>query len=165
MARHLSHFASSAPCCPALTFFAPVLASVPTLPDHVKFTVAVLNARAPTALSLQLRYLREPIMRNNLISAIAIGALALPLAACYSPQDTATVAQSYGPSPNLPPPQQSWIPTVDIASVVGWPADNKPKAEQGGECLRQGPRPSALALRAAERRCAGGRDQRSAKAG
>ena len=70
-------------------------------------------------------------MRNNLISAIAIGALALPLAACYNPQDTATVAQSYGPSPNLPPPQDTWIPTVDIASVVGWPAEGKPKAENG----------------------------------
>ena len=70
-------------------------------------------------------------MRNNLMSAIAIGALALPLAACYNPQDTATVAQSYGPSPNLPPPQDTWIPTVDIASVVGWPADGKPKAENG----------------------------------
>ena len=58
-------------------------------------------------------------MRNNLMSAIAIGALALPLAACYNPQDTATVAQSYGPSPNLPPPQDSWIPTVeDRKSVV-----------------------------------------------
>src|SRR5438128_3692835 len=71
-------------------------------------------------------------MRNNLLlQAICVGALALPLAACNDPRDTATVAQSYGPSPNLPPPEHSWIPTVDIASVSRWPDGAKPTAANG----------------------------------
>lgn len=69
-------------------------------------------------------------MRKNMILAISV-AIALPLAACSDPQDTATVEQSYGPSPNLPAPQQSWIPTVNIATATGWPAGTKPKAANG----------------------------------
>src|SRR3954471_82725 len=61
-------------------------------------------------------------MRKNILLATCVAALALPLAACNDPQDTATVAQSFGPSPNLPPPEHSWIPTVDIASVNSGPA-------------------------------------------
>ena len=43
-------------------------------------------------------------MRKNILLAACAAALALPLAACNDPKDTATVAQSYGPSPILPPP-------------------------------------------------------------
>ena len=57
--------------------------------------------------------------------------MALPLAACSDPQETATVAQTYGPSPTLPPPEHSWIPTVDIASVNRWPDGAKPIAATG----------------------------------
>ena len=46
-------------------------------------------------------------MRKNLLLAVGVAALALPLAACNDPKDTATVAQSYGPSPTLPPPEHS----------------------------------------------------------
>jgi glucose/arabinose dehydrogenase len=70
-------------------------------------------------------------MRKYILLAICVGALALPLAACNDPKDTATVAQSYGPSPNLPPPEHSWIPTVDIASVSRWPDGAKPIAANG----------------------------------
>src|SRR6059058_753386 len=74
-------------------------------------------------------------MRQYILLAICVGALALPLAACNDPKDaapdTATVAQSYGPSPNLPPPEHSWIPTVDIASVSRWPDGAKPTAADG----------------------------------
>ena len=70
-------------------------------------------------------------MRNNILLATCVAALALPLAACNDPNDTATVAQSYGPSPNLPPPEHSWIPTVDIASVNRWPDGAKPIAANG----------------------------------
>ena len=70
-------------------------------------------------------------MRKNILLALCVGALALPLAACNDPQDTATVAQSYGPSPTLPPPEHSWIPTVDIASVNRWPDGAKPTAANG----------------------------------
>ncbi len=70
-------------------------------------------------------------MRKNILLAIGVAALALPLAACNDPKDTATVAQSYGPSPTLPPPEHSWIPTVDIASVNRWPDGAKPTAANG----------------------------------
>jgi ABC-type oligopeptide transport system substrate-binding subunit len=46
-------------------------------------------------------------MRNNILLATCVAALALPLAACNDPKETstdnATVAQSYGPSPNAGP--------------------------------------------------------------
>jgi glucose/arabinose dehydrogenase len=70
-------------------------------------------------------------MCKNILLATCVAILALPLAACNDPKDTATVAQSYGPSPNLPPPEHSWIPTVDIASVNGWPDGAKPTAANG----------------------------------
>lgn len=70
-------------------------------------------------------------MRKNIHLALCVGALALPLAACDDPKDTATVAQSYGPSPTLPPPEHSWIPTVDIAPVNRWPHGAKPTAASG----------------------------------
>ena len=56
-------------------------------------------------------------MRNNLLLATRIATLALALGACSEAQETGTVTQTYGPSPTLPPPQHSWIPTVNIASV------------------------------------------------
>jgi glucose/arabinose dehydrogenase len=70
-------------------------------------------------------------MRKHIPLAICVGALALPLAACNDPKDTATVAQTYGPSPTLPPPEHSWIPTVEIASVNRWPDGAKPTAANG----------------------------------
>src|SRR6059036_101586 len=73
----------------------------------------------------------SPAMRKNIHLALCVGALALPLAACNDPKDTATVAQSYGPSPTLPPPEHSWIPTVDIASVNRWPNGATPTAANG----------------------------------
>ena len=70
-------------------------------------------------------------MRRNILLAVGVAVMALPLAACNDPKDTATVAQSYGPSPSLPPPEHSWIPTVDIASVNRWPDGAKPVAANG----------------------------------
>ena len=71
-------------------------------------------------------------MRNNhFLQTICVAMLALPLAACNEPKETATVARSFGPSPNLPSPEHSWIPTVDIASVNRWPDGAKPTAASG----------------------------------
>src|SRR5215468_2675613 len=70
-------------------------------------------------------------MRRNLVLAMSIAAMALPLAACNDPQDTATAEQSYGASPSLPAPQKSWIPTVNIATASSWPSGAKPKAADG----------------------------------
>jgi glucose/arabinose dehydrogenase len=70
-------------------------------------------------------------MRKNPVLAISIAALALQLAGCRDPQDTVNAEQSYGPSPALPAPQKSWIPTVNIATATGWPAGHKPVATSG----------------------------------
>jgi glucose/arabinose dehydrogenase len=70
-------------------------------------------------------------MRNKILLAVWIGALTLPLAACNDPQDTVTAVQSFGPSPALPAPQKSWIPTVNVATAIGWPAGSKPTAANG----------------------------------
>jgi glucose/arabinose dehydrogenase len=70
-------------------------------------------------------------MRKNLLLAMSIGALALSLSACSDPQDTSIAAQSYGAAPELPAPQHSWIPTVNIAPATSWPAGTKPAAASG----------------------------------
>jgi glucose/arabinose dehydrogenase len=70
-------------------------------------------------------------MRNRIWLAISIGALALSLAACNDPQDGVTAEQSFGPSPILPAPQKAWMPTVNVAKAVGWPAGGKPVAANG----------------------------------
>jgi glucose/arabinose dehydrogenase len=70
-------------------------------------------------------------MRKIPVLAMSIVALALPLAACNDPKDTATAEQSYGSAPTLPAPEKSWLPTVNIASAKSWPAGGKPKAASG----------------------------------
>jgi glucose/arabinose dehydrogenase len=70
-------------------------------------------------------------MRNHLLLATCVGALALPLAACNEPSNTAAAEQTFGPSPTLPGPQSSMLPTVHIATAVGWPSGGKPTAANG----------------------------------
>jgi glucose/arabinose dehydrogenase len=41
------------------------------------------------------------------------------------------VSAGIGPHPQLPPPNQTLIPTVNIAQAVGWPAKGKPMAGPG----------------------------------
>ena len=69
-------------------------------------------------------------MRDNLLRAICVGALTLSLAACNE-QDTAATEQTFGPSPTLPAPESSLIPTINIATATGWPAGGKPLAAKG----------------------------------
>jgi hypothetical protein len=57
-------------------------------------------------------------MRNHLLLTICVAALALPLAACNEPSDTAVAEQTFGPSPTLPPPQSSLIPTTHLAAIL-----------------------------------------------
>jgi glucose/arabinose dehydrogenase len=71
------------------------------------------------------------IMSNKFLLAICVGALALPLAACNEQSTTASAEQSFGQSPTLPAPQNSWITTVNIAKAVGWPSGGKPAAANG----------------------------------
>jgi len=69
-------------------------------------------------------------MRNHLLLAMSVAILALPLAACNEP-DTVAAEQTFGPSPTLPAPQKSWIPTVNVAKAIGWPGGAKPVAAKG----------------------------------
>ena len=44
---------------------------------------------------------------------------------------TVPVEEGYGPSPTLPPPNPTLIPTVNIAPASPWPTGAKPKAAPG----------------------------------
>jgi glucose/arabinose dehydrogenase len=68
-------------------------------------------------------------MRNRILLAMWIGALAL--AGCNESSTGPAAEQTFGPSPTLPAPQTSWIPTVNIATATGWPAGAKPTAARG----------------------------------
>jgi glucose/arabinose dehydrogenase len=70
-------------------------------------------------------------MRNHLLLAISVGALALPLAACNESSNTAVAEQTFGPSPALPAPQSSLIPTIKVAPATSWPQGGKPTAANG----------------------------------
>jgi glucose/arabinose dehydrogenase len=71
------------------------------------------------------------MMRNHLLLAICVGALALPLAACNETANTAVAEQTFGPSPTLPAPESSMLPTVNVAKAVGWPSGAKPAVANG----------------------------------
>src|ERR1700712_2461535 len=70
-------------------------------------------------------------MRNHLLLAVSIGALALPLAACNESSNTTVAEQTFGPSPTLPAPQSSLLPTINVAPATGWPQGGKPTAANG----------------------------------
>ncbi|WP_434580154.1 sorbosone dehydrogenase family protein [Pseudomonas sp. Z5-35] len=57
-------------------------------------------------------------------------ALATGLAACGE-SSTLQVSDGFGPSPKLPEPNKTLIPTVNIAEAVGWPDGAKPTPAQG----------------------------------
>lgn len=57
-------------------------------------------------------------------------ALAGGLAACGE-SSSLQVIDGTGPSPKLPEPNKTLIPTVNIAPAVGWPAGSKPTAAAG----------------------------------
>ncbi|MGH6735030.1 MAG: PQQ-dependent sugar dehydrogenase [Methyloceanibacter sp.] len=56
--------------------------------------------------------------------------LVLGLAACGD-EATLPVAAGTGPNPELPPPVQTFFPTVVIAPAEGWPTDESPKPAPG----------------------------------
>jgi glucose/arabinose dehydrogenase len=56
--------------------------------------------------------------------------IALPLAAC-SETSMLQVSDGTGPAPKLPEPNQTLIPTVNIAPAIGWPDGTKPVAAAG----------------------------------
>ena len=56
--------------------------------------------------------------------------LAVAIAGCGE-SSTLKVSDGTGPSPQLPAPNKTLIPTVNIAPAVGWPQGAKPKAAPG----------------------------------
>ena len=62
--------------------------------------------------------------------ALIVGSLTLCLAGCGDAADLPEEA-AVGPSPVLPEPHSTVIPTVNIAPAQGWPAGGKPIAASG----------------------------------
>jgi glucose/arabinose dehydrogenase len=67
---------------------------------------------------------------RRLLLALWLASFTVSLAACNE-QETATVAQTFGPEPTLPEPEKSIFPTVNVAKAIGWPAGGKPVAAHG----------------------------------
>ena len=61
---------------------------------------------------------------------LLIVALAAGLVACGE-SSTLQVSDGTGPSPKLPEPNKTLVPTVNIAEAVGWPKGAKPTAAEG----------------------------------
>ena len=66
---------------------------------------------------------------------VVLGAVTLLVGGCFllgmGDRATLTVAQGTGPSPTLPPPNKTLLPTVDIAPAIGWPAGARPTPAPG----------------------------------
>lgn len=67
-----------------------------------------------------------PATRRTLL----VTAVATVLLACGESAQL-PIAAGIGTHPHLPPPHPTWIPTINIAKAVGWPANAKPKAASG----------------------------------
>nr|WP_297458870.1 sorbosone dehydrogenase family protein [uncultured Halomonas sp.] len=65
---------------------------------------------------------------------LALGFLALTLTACGE-MARLPVSAGIGPDPTLPPPNESLIPTVNIAPATGWPLGATPQAAPGTEVV------------------------------
>ena len=60
-------------------------------------------------------------------AAVLWGTLAAPCARAANPESTG----EYGPSPAIPAPHTSVLPTLHVARATGWSAGNMPRAAQG----------------------------------
>ena len=74
-------------------------------------------------------------MQHRYLYSAVIGVLAVSLNGCG---DTAKIPpqSDYGPDPLITQPDNTLIPTVNIAPAVGWPIDGKPLAAEGLEVNR-----------------------------
>ncbi len=66
-------------------------------------------------------------MKHRLI----LSALSLSLAGIFSPALAQNYAVGFGPNPQLPAPEKSLIPTVNVAPATGWPSGGKPVPASG----------------------------------
>ncbi len=62
--------------------------------------------------------------------SLSCAAIVLVFAGCGD-QTTLPIKAGMGPSPTLPPPHHTLIPTINIAPAKGWPAGAKPVAAEG----------------------------------
>ena len=94
---------------------------------------------------------------SALVLAVAFGAFGCASAAKLP------VSAGTGPKPSLPPPDTSLIPLINVVTAKGWPPAGKPVAAEGTAvaAFARGLDHPALALRAPERRRAGGGDERA----
>ena len=67
---------------------------------------------------------------NSLRTLLIAGFLPLCLAACGDETDL-PVKAGMGSNPQLPPPRETLLPTVNIAPAIGWEDDAKPQAARG----------------------------------
>ncbi|MFU0507752.1 PQQ-dependent sugar dehydrogenase [Pseudaminobacter sp. NGMCC 1.201702] len=73
---------------------------------------------------------------KTLFGMLAVAIALLLVAGCAAllrSQEEATVPieEGYGPNPKLPPPNPTWLPTVNIAEANPWPEGTKPVAAKG----------------------------------
>ncbi|WP_263147161.1 sorbosone dehydrogenase family protein [Pseudomonas sp. RIT-PI-AD] len=66
----------------------------------------------------------------TMLRPASLALLAAALAGCGE-NATLTVAAGTGPRPQLPAPNATLLPTVNIAPAVGWPAGTTPRAAEG----------------------------------
>ena len=78
-----------------------------------------------------MRVLKQVSRPRLLYQRGALSTMGAILIACASASAQQMTASEYGPSPSLPAPHQSLIPTVRIAKAVGWTKDAKPRAAPG----------------------------------
>lgn len=71
------------------------------------------------------------VMKLGLGAAGALGVAAVVLYACSNERATLPLSAGIGPSPTLPAPVPSVLPTTRIASAVGWKAGATPTAAAG----------------------------------
>ncbi|MES2536219.1 MAG: sorbosone dehydrogenase family protein [Pseudomonadota bacterium] len=69
-------------------------------------------------------------MRRTIAPCMLVGVLTISLAACAE-MATLPVEAGMGPTPKLPAPNSTLIPTVNIAPATGWPAGARPAAAHG----------------------------------
>jgi glucose/arabinose dehydrogenase len=55
----------------------------------------------------------------------------LALLAAAGARSQQAPAGEFGPNPELPPPDQKWIPTLNVAKAKGWSANATPLAGSG----------------------------------
>src|SRR5882672_3920101 len=72
------------------------------------------------------------MIQRHECAALLCACAALALTACGE-MATLPVEAGTGPTPKLPPPHATFIPTVNVAKVVGWTAGQKPVAAPGTE--------------------------------